>query len=280
MNSKIEFYNNLKKIITNNILNIPEKKIDEMYDTWLETKDIIDVKKNFVYSDKFIHNNQNIPQKVTLKGIDLPTWFGCYNNKKIVVLGIDPRRNENHFLRDKANIENDVIVGTPYAFHEKETRESWCASYWTFINGLVEMKNFVYCTSIFKTYYYNTSSETRSHKEKCFVEKPNHLDILNKELELIKPDLIIAFGGVPYKNITKKNCPISQDILKTKTEIQLKYSDVDVYVMMNLSKATRGKNMEAFFKANEISTDSINVEDRVECAEKYIELLKNKNIIS
>ena len=277
MNKKIEFYNTLKCLIVENILNVPENDIDNMYDSWLETKDRLDTKTNFVYSDKLIHNNQKTPKDATVKGIDLPTWFGDFKNKRIVVLGIDPLRNENVFNRESADINNEVIIGTPYALHEKDTRENGCASYWTFINGLVKNNNFVYCTDIYKTYYHNKLTNTRSYDDKDFIKNSNHRDILIRELELIKPDLIIALGGITHKKLLNKNCPtISQNILKTKSFIKLNGEKVDVYTVMHLSKIPRGMDMKKFFDANDIDTTSISMENRVECAEKYIELFKNK----
>lgn len=279
MNRKIEFYKNLNQLITKNILKLSHEEIDKIYDSWEETKDKTGVKTNFVYSDKLIHNNQKIPQEVTVKGIDLPTWFGNYNNKKIVILGIDPLRSEKVFKREKADINNDVIVGTPYAFHEKDTREGWCANYWALIDGLVQDNNFVYCTDIFKTYYYDKATKTRSYNDKRFIDNSSHRHILISELELINPDLIIVFGGIAHKKLLNKNCPkISQDILKTKSIIKLNNTEVDVYTVLHLSRGTRGKTMKEFFDENEISTDSISVENRIECGKKYIELFKNKVI--
>ena len=277
MNRNIEFYKNLRKLIINNVLKVTEGEIDKIYDSWLETKDKTGIKTNFVYSENLIHNNQKIPQDVTVKGIDLPTWFGNYNNQKIVILGIDPLRSENVFKRENANINEDVVIGTPYAFHEKDTREGWCANYWALIDGLVKDNNFVYCTDIFKTYYYDKTTKTRSYNDKRFIDNLKHRDILISELELIKPDLIIVFGGIAHKKLLNKTCPkISQDIFKTKSILKLNNTKVDVYTVLHLSRGTRGKTMKEFFNANEISTDSISVENRIECGKKYVELFNKK----
>ena len=277
MNRNIEFYKNLRKLIINNVLKVTEGEIDKIYDSWLETKDKTGIKTNFVYSENLIHNNQKIPQDVTVKGIDLPTWFGNYNNQKIVILGIDPLRSENVFKRENANINEDVVIGTPYAFHEKDTREGWCANYWALIDGLVKDNNFVYCTDIFKTYYYDKTTKTRSYNDKRFIDNLKHRDILISELELIKPDLIIVFGGIAHKKLLNKICPkISQDIFKTKSILKLNNTKVDVYTVLHLSRGTRGKTMKEFFNANEISTDSISVENRIECGKKYVELFNKK----
>lgn len=274
MYKNIAFYNDLKKIISDNILNVSGEEIDTMYNSWNQDKDKKEVKTNFVYPDNLIHGNQKIPNGVSLKGIDLPTWFGDFSNKKIVILGIDPLRSEGVFKRENnANVHNDIVVGTPYAFHEKSTREGWCAGYWTFVDGLVKQNNFVYCTDIFKTYYYNKSSKTRSYLDSEFVSNSKHRDILIKELELINPDLIIVFGKVAHKMLLEKNCPkIGQSIFNTKATLDLKNKSVNIYTVMHLSKGTRGENFKTFFDSNKIDTSSLNVENRVECAKKYVDL--------
>jgi hypothetical protein len=277
MNKEIIFYKGLKNIISNNILNISQKEIDEMYDSWENDKNKSEIKRNFVKSDDFIHKNQNVPENVTLKGIDFPTWFGDYSNKRIVILGIDPLRSESVFERENnANIQSDVIIGTPYAFHEKETREDGCKSYWTFVNGLVESNNFVYCTDIFKTYFHDKT--TRSYDNLEFTKNKKHREILIAELELIKPDLIIVFGGIAHKKLlNKKSCPtISQSVLKTKSSIQVNDLNIPVYTVIHLSRVPRGKDMKKFLNANDIDTNSVDVENRVECAKKYIELFNEK----
>ncbi|WP_299009949.1 uracil-DNA glycosylase family protein [uncultured Tenacibaculum sp.] len=274
MNRRTGFYERLRSIITENILNVPKEDIDKMYDSWEDNKNKKGVKTNFVYSDKLIHKNQKTPKDVTIKGIDLPTWFGNYNNKRVVVLGIDPLRSEKIFKKENnADINNDVVIGTPYALNEKDTREGWCANYWAFINGLVEKNHFVYCTDIFKTYYYNKLTKTRSYNDIEFINNNKHREILISELELIKPDIIIAFGSIAHQKLLKKNCPtIGQSIFKTKSFIELNSKKVDVFTVMHLSKGTRGKNMKKFFEANNIDTSFINVENKVECAKKYVEL--------
>lgn len=281
MNRDIAFYKDIRNIITQNILDISTSEVDNMYFSWEKNKDDKGLKTNFVYSDSLIHKNQKVSKNVCLKGIDLPTWFGNYNNKKIVVLGIDPLRSENVFKRENnSDIHNDVIVGTPYAFHERETRENWCASYWTFVNALVESNNFVYCTDIFKTYYFNNSTKIRSYLDPEFVNNSKHKEILIGELDIINPDLIIVFGKIAHKILLGKNCSkIGQNILNTKTNFNLKNKAVEVYTVLHLSKGTRGKNFKTFFDSNNIDIMNLNFEDRIQCAKKYIELFKANNII-
>jgi len=218
MNRKVVFYNELKELIVKYVLAIPSSEIDEMYDYWelnklkKETKDFKYL--NFKYPHSYIHENQlKTLTGASLKGIDLPTWFGeDYSKKKVMILGIDPLRNKNVFKKEceKRNvlnsftptdviddsIKNEVIIGTPYALHECEAREGKCSVYWTFIEKLIE-NHFVYCTDIFKTYFYNNDKDIRSYRDEEFaIKNKNHKKLLEEEIKIIKPDVIIAFGNL------------------------------------------------------------------------------------
>jgi hypothetical protein len=282
MNKETPFYQALKDVLINNVLNIPKEVIDRFYETWYLNFNESET-YNFVHSDKDIHVQQNVPNRSVLKGIDLPTWFGDFNNRRIVVLGIDPLRSEKAFKREGANLNNDVIIGTPYAFHEKSTREKDCKSYWTLVEGLKNKNNFVYCTDIFKTYFYNQDKNVRSYNDNSFTGNSSdsvHAQILKMELELIKPDVIIVFGKLAHSFLLNKNCPkIGQSIIKTKSLYTIDDKAAEVFTVLHLSKTPRGGSFKTFFESNGIDTELVAVEDRVQCAEKYIEVLEKINVI-
>jgi len=273
------FFEELKDIFRDNILNIKKSQYDEYYDNWILNFNEFKSSK-FKIPDNFIHENQKVPKEAILKGIDLPTWYGDFKNKRIIVLGIDPLRNNKVFNNAKADINSDVILGTPYAFHEKSSREKDCKSYWTLVDGLKNAGNFVYCTDIFKTYYFNKTEKTRSYSDRPFISNEYHKIILEQELNLIRPDVIIVFGKLAHSFLLDKKCPkIGQSILNTKATYSLKDKNTAVYTVLHLSKTPRGKNFSTFFDNNGVNTKSVNVEDRVECAEQYLELFKRHNII-
>lgn len=280
MNRNQEFFSQLKDIITNNILNVSDSNIDEYYDYWQQNFNEI-VSNSFAVSDKLIHENQLIPKDAVLKGIDLPTWFGDFKNTRIVILGIDPLRNQNNFKELKVDKQSEVIVGTPYSFNKKSSRDNDSKAYWTFVEGLKNANKFVYCTDIFKTYYYKEVEKIRSYNDSSFVLNKFHKSILEQELNLINPDIIIVFGGLAHKLLlSKKSCPkIGQSIIKTKSDYALlEKKSSSVYTVLHLSKTPRGNNFKDLFSKNEI-TSIVNVENRVECAEKYLEMFKQHGII-
>jgi hypothetical protein len=273
------FYHELKDLFIKNILNIEKSQLEEYYQYWRLNFDSLSSDKIKIL-DNLIHSNQKVPKESILKGIDLPTWFGDFNNKRIVVLGIDPLRNSKVFNEIGADIHRNVLLGTPYAFHEKNSREKDCKSYWTLIDGLKKAGNFVYCTDIFKTYYYKDNEKIRSYNDPSYISNQYHKIILEEELNLINPDIIIIFGKLAHSFLLDKKCPkIGQSIIKTKENYILKNKLAEVYTVLHLSKTPRGHHFKSFFENNEINTQSLNVEDRVKCAEKYLEIFKKNKII-
>lgn len=274
-----ELFEQLKDIFVENIIDLEKAQIDNYYEYWL--RNFNELKSNKLkVSDNLIHKNQMIQKKSVLKGVDLPTWFGDFNNKRIVILGIDPLRNHKVFKEAEADVKNDVILGTPYAFHEKSARDKDCKSYWTLVEGLKNANNFVYCTDIFKTYYYNEIDKIRSYRDPDYTKNLNHLKILKQELELVQPDIIIVFGQLAHTFLLNKKCPkISQSILDTKSIYSTANKSAEVYTVLHLSKTPRGNNFKIFLENNGINTKAINVEDRVQCAEKYLDIFKRNNII-
>ncbi len=285
MNPNVEFFNELKSIIKNNILDVSIEHIDKMYKIWNENKDKTGVKSNFMFSESQVHKKQNLPSEVEARGIDLPSWFGNFktNGKKIVVLGIDPLRKESSFNREhidlekkhsgKADFHKQVTIGTPYALHEIDTRKGGCIGYSSFIDELIKEDNFVYCTDIFKTYYFDRINDVRSYSDKKFVQNKEHTNILEKELELIKPDFIIVLGTIAHKILLQKKCPkIGQAISKTKKTYNIKDKKIDVFTVMHLSNGTYNSHMKTFLEENDVH--NVNPSKRDECAKAYVNILK------
>ena len=207
--------------------------------------------------------SQKIPHTSVLNGIDLPTWFGEFENKKIIFLGIDPMRNDRDFNSVEADISRDVLVGTPYAFHIKAFRENRTSAYWQVIRELAK-SNFVYVTDIYKTFFYtDETKKIRSYdywnKAEYSNHNQNHRRLLVDEINLIEPDLIVTFGALAYKVLTnQKYCPkLSQSIETTRTQIKpftneriSQSKPIQILPLMHLSGSTRGHHLEDFFNNN------------------------------
>lgn len=271
MNINVEFYAELKEILAKYVVKSEKVNIDEMYNGWMESKDNRKEFKNFVCSESVISESQGIPKDTTLKGIDLPTWFGNVKGTKIMILGIDPLRNKFVFNREGAKLESDVVIGTPYAFHEFDTRNSNTKPYWTLVDGLAK-DNFVYCTDIFKTYFIDASGK-RSYVNKEYTEREEHRELLDQEIEKLGIDKIIVFGGKAHGFLFQKGVKIGQSINNTKKVKEVSGKEIPVYTVMHLSGSTRNPNMKTFLEANGVK--NVNPGNRTDCAYAYLEILEN-----
>jgi hypothetical protein len=280
---EVSFYENLQAILMDGVLNVSSTEIKSLYEFWNSNFNSSSIINKF-FPGTFVSPLQNLRDNVIFKGIDLPIWFGDYSKKKIVILGIDPLRNKDNFNQIiDADYRKDVIIGTPYALHEGFSRSGPCKGYWTFLKGLVDSNNFVYCTDIFKTYYFDPVKNIRSYNDASYTGKHNtsvHINILMKELAVIQPDLIIVYGKIAHSFLTGNKSPkISQHLNQTKRNIIINQNSTDVITVLHLSKTTRGKNFIDFFNQNNVNTLDFNAENRVHCAELYLEMLKNQRII-
>lgn len=217
-----------------------------------------------VLDKESISPNQNLPLNSYLNGIDLPTWFGDFQGKKVFFLGIDPVRNERDFEKSNANINTDVVVGTPYAFHLRGFRENRTSAYWQVINEVAK-SNFIYVTDIYKTFFY--TDVLKKNRSYYYWNEPENIDFNNnhrllllEEIRLIQPDIIVTFGAIAYKVLTEqKYCHrLSQALNLVPNQIKdFAYSidnnkdcAIKILPLMHLSGLTRGHNLEAFFENN------------------------------
>ena len=103
-----EFENDIIKMIKEDVIKMDEIEIRKLYSIWNKgfESETISSPETFVNKKSIISNKQEVPDGAYLKGIDFPTWFGTYNKrdkntdpskKNIMIVGIDPLRNENNF---------------------------------------------------------------------------------------------------------------------------------------------------------------------------------------
>lgn len=259
----IPFFREITSIISSQLITLNSNEIETLYLRWVKefsaNLDFLSDKRN----KKIIRDYHNVPSQSCLNGIDLPSWFGDFNNKKVFFLGIDPMRNNKDFKKSNADLYNDVIIGTPYAFHIKGFRENRTSSYWQVINELAK-SNFVYVTDIYKTFFYTDNSKNmRSYhfwnKAENALLNDNHRNLLIDEINLIKPDIIVTFGAVAYKVLAnQKYCPtLSLSLSNPKRNVKpfivggvTQDRPIPIVPLMHLSGSTRGKNLEAFFMNN------------------------------
>jgi hypothetical protein len=226
------FFESLMLFLQENVLNLSKIEIQNFYLKWIEEFDIengqllTDVKNKNIISKK-----QYTPNNTKLLGVDLPTCFGEYSKKRILFVGIDPVRNVKEFNGIDANIDNDIIIGSPYALHKKNFREKRCAAYWEIIKNLQE-HNFIYVTDIYKTYFQKDKIRSYDHWNELGNDKikKSHIEIFLKEIKIVEPNLIVTFGAIAYKNISGQNI------------------NVPILPLMHLSPSTRFHNLKNFLQ--------------------------------
>ena len=135
-----------------------------------------------------------------LWGLDLPVRISNGNfNKTIVFLGQDPLRKSE----DYPKIKNKIVVSLPFAVN---CEQKFKKEIQYLIEYICDRGDSIYFTDIFKIY---TGENLNTKKYKDI--KNINVSIIKKELDMIKPDIIIASGKVAQefiKNENINNCKI------------------------------------------------------------------------
>lgn len=243
------------EIIKNDIINLSDLTIRDLYNYWRDES--ADKRKsdpkNWIQKKELISEMQQVPKGSYLNGIDFPYWFGNENsNIKIMIIGIDPMRDEKVFDKSYANKYHDVIISTPYALHSEVMRNGRTKDYWKLIETLSK-DNFVYLTDIYKTFFYtDNTKEIRSYRYyKSADVSQNARHIIAKEIELIKPDIIITLGNETFIKFTRQKLksPITNGIKDNVIKLQ-EYGNFPIIPMAHLSSATFKKHKVKFLENN------------------------------
>jgi hypothetical protein len=274
INTKVPFFKELIDVIDKEVFKNVDNDIQGIYKTWNDENLNSDVdsksKSKAVVRDKELlrHENQKIPiNDVKLLGIDLPSWYGDYNSKnKIMIIGIDPMRHDNDFKEALANPYKEVLIGTPYAFHNSEIRVGTNnQNYTQFINNLIDdNNNFVYLTDIYKLFFYTDivkknefirSYDYYGKSKKTEGIRNSILVTLLEEIRLINPTIIITFGRESFKQLTLKNVVLSKkNILDNSLFFTEKifedFNHIRIYPFMHPGRRTYQKNLNKFIDKN------------------------------
>lgn len=216
---------------------LSKKQISNQYKKWEDAFN--EENDDLVISNETVSSNFDLPVDKSQVGIDFPTWFNINSSvtKKIMLLGIDPLRHKDEFNTPEINIYSNAIIGTPYALHRQTMRHGANGqpkTYWEFIKSLLDENYGVYLTDIFKVFF--MSQNQRSYNNKNFIENKKHLkQILDIEIRILNPDLIIVLGNKPLQLLNKKGIKISSKISK-----DLIYNNIPLLPMVHLSGLASG----------------------------------------
>lgn len=275
--------NNLSKEIRETILpkflNISQDLTNELYGYFINQykKDVYE-QDNVIFQPKDLINNSYLPENkhITHLGCDIPSWFNLQESNNIMVLGLDPLR------AGRDNI-NQVEFGTPYAFHIKDLREkvNKTKKYFDFIQQLSN-ENGLYITDVAKIFYrLKENYAKRSTHDITFWQKPIHFEILKKEIEIIKPKLIITLGAVAAHVMSGKRIKSTNKIdfklhtyNKSKNQ-ELNLGNTPLLCLPHLSNANNGAINKFLENHKELLNYPKNqVESYVELANKRLESKK------
>ncbi|MBX2960710.1 MAG: uracil-DNA glycosylase family protein [Flavobacteriales bacterium] len=193
-------------------------------------------------------------------GIDIPCWFNINeSSKNIMIIGLDPLRNQKKY-KDK------LEFGTPYAFHIKSVREKNTKKYFDFVEGLA-INYGVYITDASKIFYKEKLTNKRSTNCKIFWGNELHFKVLKKEIELVKPKLIITLGVVPAHMLSGFRVKTTDKINLDLTTYEDNFGLIPLICLPHLSNANNS-NINKFLNIN--ITDYKNKTQ----VESYLELVK------
>lgn len=295
INLGLPFFDPLIQVLDREVMMNIDHDLQKIYAKWNEdnlTESGL-IHEDLIFRNKTLlrHDRQLIPiQNCNLLGIDLPSWFGDYNSpNKIMIIGIDPMRNEKDFVRKKqrANIFEDVIIGTPYALHSKKVRKGKKnQNYTQFVSGFVQEGHFVYLTDVYKPFFY-TSVNQRSydyyeemHKKgeklgESSVRK-NVLNCLMEEIQLMKPTAIITLGGISFGQLKGSDVESRATDLENpyyfKEDIFKEFKHIPIYPFMHL--AARPANLQNFIRKH------LKVETSTNYGTYFYEIARKYKVIS
>lgn len=193
-------------------------------------------------------------------GVDLPTWYNMNSQqKKIMFIAQDPLRSKDYYGGKKGSkyICNDIILSSPFGTHDKIYRESRFGKlYFSIFQELISQDYGVYLTDINKFYVGVKSTSFKSSQLKDDFQK-----MLEKEIEIIKPDLIVTFGGLPTRFFSQGKSWSWFESFESK--------EFKILPMVHPSPAARGTG-ELKILLKEMGAADQNLID------KYVELIENK----
>lgn len=119
-------------------------------------------------------------------GFDIPTWAGVEENKPIVMfVAQDPLRSYHWYKECK-----DIVASSPFGVQDATHRISRHGiTYFTIFSAIVKAGYGIYLTDSIKFYLKGNSAE------KYITDQlENYKSILKKEVDIVKPTIIVTFG--------------------------------------------------------------------------------------
>ncbi len=232
-------YKNISNLLSTSLFS-KNIEVDKLYELMIDSFNA-DL-SNFLFSDlfpisdlgsfsTFLTNKSTRPFNI---GVDLPIYFGDpISNSRIMIVAMDPKR-----LGQEPGV---FSLGSVFSLHTNEGRTTRKNDYWNFIEPMIT-DNLVYLTDVYKLYYEsfievnNRQVHQVSNKDKAFIGKNTipfniNKEILEKEIELVKPTKIIALGKEAASALKQ-----IQDLKIKGTEIYFKHNQIEYIFMPHIAR--------------------------------------------
>ena len=134
----------------------------------------------------FFQENDIVPE---LGGVDLPFYVDKGKSQTIAVFGINPLRNNRDWNgRGAKNVSNSFLLSSAWAKHA-----GYCQLPNKQLFSSLEGNFNLYLSDIQK-WFFKTPDGKPSHEIAAFSNLNIHRQIVDKEIEIIKPDFILLLG--------------------------------------------------------------------------------------
>jgi hypothetical protein len=167
--------------------------------------DLYTTNKRFLQNQKtstdVLEKNEVIVTEAGDIRVDLPVWYGDFANssKKVMVIGLEPRDTD---LSGRLNIERyeNIVYATPFALEIENNKYQKAFTELNLHNDF-----FVYYTDIVKTYNVtkNKKVDDKSARGNFIALAQQGAEFLLQEINLVKPDIILALGKECEKVLKK-----------------------------------------------------------------------------
>lgn len=181
-------------------------------------------------------------------GLDLPTWFNIQSsNPRIMLIAQDPLRSSKWYGECQ-----DAILSSPFGLHDATHRANARGGKMVYelINKLVSAGNGVYLTDARKYFIYDHKTSDKY----ADTRKTEYVDILKKEIEIVKPALCVCLGN--------RAGSIMYDVVTQNPELLISY-----ITLPHLSGAARGAIVKRFPILKDLGAGAQNV------AEQYANMI-------
>ncbi|MBQ8501027.1 MAG: hypothetical protein IJ494_01800 [Bacteroides sp.] len=181
-------------------------------------------------------------------GLDLPTWFNIQSsNPRIMLIAQDPLRSSKWYGECQ-----DAILSSPFGLHDAKHRAMAKGGkmFYELINKLVSAGNGIYLADARKYFIYDHKTSDKY----ADTRKTEYVDILKKEIEIVKPALCVCLGN--------RAGSIMYDVVTQNPELLISY-----ITLPHLSGAARGAIVKRFPILKDLGAGAQNV------AEQYANMI-------